>query len=304
MKELYPLFGIVTVVNTPFTPGDQIDYKSLRKHIRYALDAGVSGFLLPALASEVYQLSFRERLELVSVVMQEVDNKVPVIAGSGETSLVKSRHLLKAYLDLGCRNVLFQIPFENEDQYYRHFMDLAGLGPAMIMLQDWDPVGYGLPDRLIMRLFNEVEAFRCLKIETVPAGIKYSRILALTGNHLNISGGWAVTQMVEGMQRGVHAFMPTGMPYIYTTIYNEFKSGRQKNAIKLFHQLLPVLAFSNQHLDISILFFKRLDHQQELYATLKCRQLSVVFDNIHESIADKLIEWVIETEERIRKERG
>jgi hypothetical protein len=52
-----------------------------------------------------------------------------------------------------------------------HFYELAATGPEMIMLQDWDATGYGLPDELILELFETVEAFRCLKVETVPAGM-------------------------------------------------------------------------------------------------------------------------------------
>ena len=141
-------------------------------------------------------------------------------------------------------------------------MELAALNPEMIMLQDWDASGYGLSDKLICDLFENVEAFRCLKIETVPAGIKYSRILELTEGKLNVSGGWAVSQMIEGLSRGVHAFMPTGMHYIYTSIYKLFSEGKSEKAKHLFQQILPVLAFSNQHLDISIHFFKRLLYRQ------------------------------------------
>lgn len=153
-----------------------------------------------------------------------------------------------------------------------------------------------MPDDLILELFLKVEAFRCLKVETVPAGVKYSRLLELTGGKLHLSGGWAVTQMIEGLKRGVHAFMPTGMHYSYCRIYDYFKAGDLERAEALFHQILPVLAFSNQHLDISIRFFKRLLHLQGIYATCKTRADLLPFDAIHKQIADDLIERVIALE--------
>jgi 4-hydroxy-tetrahydrodipicolinate synthase len=299
MKSLYPLFGIVTVLNTPFTSTNQIDTESLRRNVRVALDAGVSGFLVPAMAAEVYKLSLAERLEMIRCVMDEVNDKVPVIAGGGGTELSESKKIIRSYIETGCKNILFQIPYHNDSQFYDHFLELADLGPEMIMLQDWDPTGYGLPDNLICRLFNEVKAFRCLKVETVPAGIKYSRILELTDNRLNISGGWAVTQMIEGLERGVHAFMPTGMHYIYTKIYREYMSGNHAEAKSLFYELAPVLAFSNQHLDISIHFFKRLLHQQKIYTTSLIREPILKFDSVHETISDELIARIIKAEQRL-----
>lgn len=300
-KKLFPLKGIVTVLNTPFAKDGAIDFKALKCNVNDALKAGVAGFLVPAMASEVYKLLERERLAMVDTVLETVANRVPVIAGAGETNLNKSKRLLKSYLDLGCTNVLFQIPFENEKQFRGHFMELAALDPKMIMLQDWNASGYGLGDELICDLFESVPAFRCLKIETVPAGIKYSKILELTKGTLNISGGWAVSQMIEGLQRGVHAFMPTGMHYIYTTIYRLFEQGEHEQAEQLFLKIVPILAFSNQHLDISIHFFKRLLFRQGIYPTMNVREPILPFDQLHREIADKHIQRIIQLENKIKR---
>lgn len=300
MKELYPLKGIVTVLNTPFKQDDTIDFKALRNNVREAIKAGVAGFLVPAMASEVYKLSDIERIKMVEAVLDEVNNKVPVIAGAGETDLTKSIKLMRSYIDSGCRNVLFQIPYQDDNQFKAHFMKLAEIDVDMIMLQDWNASGYGLSDELICDLFENIENFRCLKIETVPAGIKYSRILSLTEGRLNVSGGWAVTQMIEGLKRGIHAFMPTGMHWIYAEIYSLWSLGKQDEATNLFYKILPVLAFSNQHLDISIHFFKRLLNRQGIYPTANVRDPVLPFDHIHEQIADKLIDGVIRLELEIR----
>lgn len=300
MKELYPLHGIVTVLNTPFAKNNTIDLSALQQNVKEALRAGVAGFLVPAMASEVYKLSCSERIQMVEAVLKIAGDRVPVFAGAGETDLDKSKKLLKEYIQLGCKHVLFQIPFQNEVQFRAHFLQLAELQADVIMLQDWDASGYGLPDELILDLFEKVEAFRCLKVETVPAGIKYSRILELSQGRLNISGGWAVSQMIEGLKRGVHAFMPTGMHHIYCTIYRLYEMGNEQEAENLFLQILPVLAFSNQHLDISIHFFKRLLFRQGIYPTPNVRQPILPFDNLHEKIADKHINKIIQLENTLK----
>lgn len=293
MKELFPVSGIITVLNTPFKANGELDEQALRLHVRMAMQAKVAGFLVPAMASEVYKLSIDERLQMVGIVVTEAGGKVPVFAGAGETDHQKRLEIVKKYKEMGCRNVLLQIPFESEELFRKQFSEVADLGLETIMLQDWDASGYGLPDQLILDLFAEVEAFRCLKIETVPAGIKYSRLLELTDGRLHLSGGWAVTQMIEALQRGVHAFMPTGMHFIYTEIYNRFKGGDYAGAETLFNELLPVLAFSNQHLDISIHFYKRLLYRQGIYSTPNVRLPILPFDAYHEQIADRLIERVM-----------
>ena len=300
MKQTYPLFGIVTVLNTPFKSDNTIDVPALKRNVKEALHAGVAGFLVPAMAAEVYKLTELERLAMVEAVLAETNAKVPVIAGAGETDLEKSKRLISQYIRLGCKNVLFQIPFHDTTPFRNHFNELAALGPEMIMLQDWSSSGYGLPDELILELFETVPAFRCLKVETIPAGVKYSRILELTRGALNVSGGWAVTQMIEGLKRGVHAFMPTGMHWMYCEIYKLWNSGKDTESEQLFGQILPVLAFSNQHLDISIHFFKRLLYRQGIYPTANVRDPILPFDRIHREIADRHIETIIQIENELK----
>jgi 4-hydroxy-tetrahydrodipicolinate synthase len=106
--------------------------------------------------------------------------------------------------------------------------------------------------------------------------------------------------MIEGMKRGVHAFMPTGMHYIYTHICRLFASGNEEEAERLFYDILPVLAFSNQHLDISIHFFKRLLYRQGIYPTTIVRKKTLVFDEIHRGIADRHIDYIIQLESKLK----
>jgi len=173
------------------------------------------------------------------------------------------------------------------------------LKPCFLMIQDWDFQGYGLPVALIQQLFYEIEVFRCLKIEVVPAGRKYTEVLEATQGKLHVSGGWAVMQIIEALDRGVHAFMPTGMHEIYTAIYALCQQGQREAAQRLFQELLPVLAFSNQHLGISIHFFKRLLYRQGLYATPRVREPILPFDSYHQKIADELIDHVLQLIDRV-----
>ncbi|MFA6240230.1 MAG: dihydrodipicolinate synthase family protein [Candidatus Hydrogenedentales bacterium] len=299
MEPQKDLRGIITVLNTPFTTDDCIDVEGLRKNVARAIDAGVVGFLVPAMASEVGKLSEAERALMVRNVIEECRGRVPVIGGAsaadGETRVRAARTLI----ELGCEGVLVSIPFEDDAQYERDVRAVAALKPPLLMLQDWDSAGYGVPVPLIARLFEEIEPFTCLKVEVAPAGVKYSAVLEATGGRLHVSGGWAVMQIIEALDRGVHAFMPTGMHAIYTRIYALYTQGQREEARALFNRLLPVLAFSNQHLDISIHFFKRLLHRQGIYATARVRDPITHFDAHHARVADELIDHAIALEEAL-----
>jgi len=299
MNPLEELSGIITVLNTPFTEENRLDLPALEENVRLALEAGVAGFLVPAMASEVGRLSEEEKIRMVRAVVETSDGRAAVIGGTSAGNPDAMCRLGEMNLAAGCQGILANIPYTDEEQYRRDVEQLDRLHPGFLMLQDWDAGGYGLPPELIESLFREIPSFKCLKIETVPAGVKYSDILERTGGRLHLSGGWAVSQMLEGLRRGVHAFMPTGMHRIYCTIYRLYRKGEEEAARRLFEELQPVLAFSNQHLDISIRFFKRLLWKQGVYNTPLVREPVLPFDGIHIEEADRHIRRIIEMERRL-----
>ncbi len=300
MKECLPLRGIVTVLNTPFTAANELDAGALRQNVRLALAAGVAGFLAPAMASEVDKLSPAERDLFVDTVLGEVQGRAVVIGGASAGSSAERVRLTRRLTRAGCDGVMVSIPYENEEQYCRAVSEVADTAPPFLMLQDWDPRGYGVPVATLVELFETVDAVRAVKVEVVPAGRKYSELLAATGGRLHVSGGWAVMQMIEALDRGVHAFMPTALHTVYVRIYQLYTTGRRRAARELFDQVLPILAFSNQHLDISLHFFKRLLHAQGIYPTPDVRPPVLPFDEAHLRVANELIARAAELERTVQ----
>lgn len=296
MNPIKDLKGIITVLNTPFTADDTVDIPALQNNVVLAVEAGVTGFLVPAMASEVGKLCEPEKKEMVLRVVEAAAGRAAVIGGTSASANDEMLRLAESNLKAGCQGILANIPYKNDDQYEQVVRSLDALKPDFLMLQDWDSSGWGLPTVLIETLFREIPSFKCLKIETVPAGVKYTEILEKTEGKLHLSGGWAVSQMLEGLERGVHAFMPTGMHSLYCSIFELFHSDKKEEARALFEKLQPVLAFSNQHLDISIHFFKRLLWKQGVYSTASVRKPILPFDKIHLAEADYHIQKVIELE--------
>ena len=213
------LRGIVTVINTPFRYNGEIDQNGLRKHLRYAIDSGVKGFLIPAMASEVLKLSESEKELLVGIALEEAGTEVAVVAGTSAYTRKERYENFVKFQAMGCRALLVNIPLISVDDYFDEISQLDKLSPEMIVIQDWDAGGYGLPLDFIGHLYREIESFKMLKVEVVPAGKKYTDVKKLTKGNLLLAGGWAVGQMIEGLERGVDCFMPTAMHEIYVRIY-------------------------------------------------------------------------------------
>ena len=160
------------------------------------------------------------------------------------------------------------------------------------MIQDLDWYGNGLSQSYILKLFDEIDKFKWLKIETKNAGSKYTEIKKITQNKLNVCGGWAVTQLIDGLNRDIDAFIPTGLEYLYVKIYNLYKNGYFYEARNLFNEILPIINFSNQQIDISIKFFKKVRVREKLFSSSYCRKKEAKFDKFQKKESIKMLNLI------------
>jgi 4-hydroxy-tetrahydrodipicolinate synthase len=293
MKELYPLSGVVAIPQTPFDDRDRIDVDSLARGVADRLAAGVDALLYPVVASEVSKLSAAERRMVTRAVLDQAAGRVPVIVGASADDVSTVRSLAEFAMAHGAAGVLVQAPIallHDEAATIGFVRSVCESGIDMLMIQDLEWNGPGLPVATIVRLFEEVEPFRCIKVETVPAGSKYSAIIAATGGRLNVSAGWAVPQLIEALDRGIHAVTPGGLHWVIAEVVRRFRAGNRASARALFDRLLPILGWQNQHIDISNQFLKLLAVRQGVYAGSRLRRPDVPFDAIHRRIADELID--------------
>ena len=287
--DLRRLRGIVPSLNTPFGADLSLDLKSLRREVEHVVGAGCRGILAMAVAGEGPSLTNAEFAAATGEIVVVNARRVPVIVSVSAPDFDMSRARAVAAKEHGADALLYQPPSGTGiAELKARLSALAEIGPGPIMLQDLDWHGSGLPVDAIVELFHTVPAFQSLKIETVPAGPKYTQVLSATGGSLHVCGGWAVSQMVDALTRGVHAFMPTEFEVVYVTIYDLFAAGEREAALALFEAMLPFIAFSNQHIDVSIRFFKYLRQAAGIFETANCRSPVPELDSYHTDEARRL----------------
>ena len=264
--------GIIPSMNTPFLQDGSIDIEGIRRSTDAVIEAGVAGMLILAVAGETGSLTLSEKRRVASSFLGVAAARVPVIVGCSSADQQNRLALAAMARELGADAMLCQAPAGLRGEALLDQMgELAQVGPDLLMLQDLEFGGPGLPQHDILLLQRRLPAFQGLKIETALPGPKYTAVLQATRGALHVSGGWAAAQMMEALHRGVHAFIPTAMDRIYVEIFRRFESGDVAGARALHEQLTPVLAFSNQHIDVSIRFFKNLRQREGLFQTALCR---------------------------------
>jgi 4-hydroxy-tetrahydrodipicolinate synthase len=294
--------GIVPLLETPFLDGGGIDYDSLLRLTEATIAGGANGLTAPLVASEVHSLSNLEREEVVTQVARAIGGRLPFIVGASSNEPETCRQFAKLAEVVGATAYLVAVPnslYGQPSAMLDFFHSIVAASDAPLIIQDLQWSGPGLDMDELRRLRDELPTLVGLKIETVPAGPKYTMVREVVDNEFYVSGGWAAMQLIEALDRGVDAMIPeSALIRLFSAIYRAYASSNRQEAIRIFRELIPVLAFSNQEIFHSIAFFKRMLARK---GVLKCgdmRSPGYKWDRFNLRIADELIEYYLALEAR------
>jgi len=109
------LEGIFVPHITPFKSDGEIDEEALRELVHFWIQGGLSGLVPCGSNGEAPYLLREERKRGIGIVVDEVNGKVPVIAGTGAISTKETIQLTKDAKDIGADAALIVTPF-----YFKH----------------------------------------------------------------------------------------------------------------------------------------------------------------------------------------
>lgn len=297
--------GVISVVQTPFGLQGEVDEASLRRLVEEAIQGGVNGLLVPAVASEVAYLSLEEREEIIRTVVQETAGRVPIMVGASAEEVDECRHYYRLAEEVEAAAVLVAVPdglYSEPEKLVSYFEEVAAEQRVPLMIQDLQWNGPGLTEECLVRLKDSLPNLMGIKIETVPAGPKYTQVRDLFGEDFFICGGWAVPQWIEAMDRGVDAIIPeSSMIRVYAAILRCYQQGDRERAVELFRKLLCILAYTNQEIATSVAFFKRLLVRRGVFAAETMRLPGFSWDAFNSRIAEELIGLYFDLEQEIER---
>ena len=144
--------GSIVAIVTPFKNG-KIDETSLRNLVNWHIDEGTHGIVPVGTTGESPTLDHSEHREVVEIVIDQVNNRVPVIAGARSNSTSEAISLLMHAESVGADAALIVTPYYNkptQEGLYEHFkaINRASMGIPIII--------YNIPPRSIVDMSVEV----------------------------------------------------------------------------------------------------------------------------------------------------
>jgi 5-dehydro-4-deoxyglucarate dehydratase len=127
------LKGLLAFALTPFDSDDKIDTQALRTHVELLLESGCSAIFPAGGTGEYFSLTLEEYREVVSVCVDQVAGRIPVIAGAGSATTV-ARNFAQTAEIAGADGILILPPYLIDGpqnglvDHYRAVADSTTLG--------------------------------------------------------------------------------------------------------------------------------------------------------------------------------
>ncbi len=182
--------GVATALITPFL-GGEIDYDALGHLIELQIDAGVGALLVAGTTGESATLSYDEHRRLVAFAKEQINGRVPLLAGCGSNATSHALTLAENACREGADALLVVTPYYNKASdrgLLLHYQTLAEQATRPLIL-------YNVPSRtgfhLSMPLYRELaehENIVAVKEASGDLGL-LENLIAECGDELDVYTG-------------------------------------------------------------------------------------------------------------------
>lgn len=237
------LTGTGVAIVTPFHFSGEVDYNSLTKLIDNIIENGVDFVVALGTTSEAVTLSSSEKKDVVTHVVNVVNNRVPVVMGIGgnNTRLVVDE--INNFDLTGISAILSVAPYYNKPNQrgiYEHFKAIAEVCPLPIIL-------YNVPGRTSSNISAQTCVKLALEFENIVAVKEASgdlgQIMEIIKNKPEgfnvLSGDDALTfPMIALGAEGVISVVANSFPKEFSRMVNFARLGDLEDARYLHYLLL------------------------------------------------------------------
>eukprot|EP00026_Physarum_polycephalum_P012852 Phypoly_transcript_13193.p1 GENE.Phypoly_transcript_13193~~Phypoly_transcript_13193.p1 ORF type:complete len:299 (+),score=57.06 Phypoly_transcript_13193:116-1012(+) len=184
------LEGSFVAIVTPFKDnGKEVDYESLGKLVEFQISNGTDGIVPAGTTGETPTLSHEEHQKVIEAVVRKVNKRVPVIAGTGSNSTVKTIEMTRYAKSVGADAALVVVPYYNkptQEGMYLHFKAVAEVGLPVVLYNVPSRSGSSLTPKTIARLAQlpNIVAIKeaCGSLDQVSEIIASCNITVLSGD--------------------------------------------------------------------------------------------------------------------------
>lgn len=243
-KSLY-LKGVIPAVLTPFDDSGKLDIEGLKKNLRFLINKKVHGVMVNGSTGEAASLSREERVQVINTAVKEVNNQIPVIAGTGAPSTSDTLTYTKDAYEAGADAAMIVTPFyliPNETGLVKHFKTISdNVNIPIVLYHIPQHTGVYLPPNKIDNLCKQIPNIVAVKDSYGNIG-EFAQTVKLAGDNVSIlTGGDDI--LLPAFAAGAHgAIIALGniAPGMAVELFESVQKGELKKAQDIYVKLLPI----------------------------------------------------------------
>lgn len=241
-----PYFGrLLTAMVTPFNADGSVNYEKAADLAEWLINNGSDGLVVAGSTGEAATMSAEEKLELFRVVVNRINKRVPVIAGTGSNNTTDSVKMTKMAEAMGVDGALIVGPYYNKPTqggFYQHFAAVAQSTGLPIIV-------YNVPGRTASNISPAIVARLAADFENIVA------IKEAAGNVAQVAELYSVLPeeftIYSGDDGLILPFMSVGATGLISVLSNigggilqdvmqAYEDGRVREAAKLNARMVPL----------------------------------------------------------------
>ena len=241
-----PYFGrLLTAMVTPFNADGSVNYEKAADLAEWLINNGSDGLVVAGSTGEAATMSAEEKLELFRVVVNRINKRVPIIAGTGSNNTADSVKMTKMAEAIGVDGALIVGPYYNkptQEGFYQHFAAVAQSTGLPIIV-------YNVPGRTASNISPAIVARLAADFENIVA------IKEAAGNVAQVAELYSVLPeeftIYSGDDGLILPFMSVGATGLISVLSNigggilqdvmqAYEDGRVREAAKLNARMVPL----------------------------------------------------------------
>ena len=246
MKRTILFRGTATALVTPFLRNGGVDTGTLRRLVDRQIKGGVEALVPVGSTGEGATVSEEEQAAIIETVVDQVNGRVPVIAGASSNSTSRAIALARTARERGADAILTVAPFYNkptQEGLFRHFRSIAEAADLPVVI-------YNVPGRTA----SNIDAGTALRLaEQVPtiAGVKeasanFGQIMEILAHRPKGFGVWSgddnlTLPLVALGADGVISVVSNEVPKLFSAMVRNALAGKFDRARTAHNRLLPLM---------------------------------------------------------------
>lgn len=178
--------GAGVALVTPFKESGEINYSKLEELVEEQIAGGTDSIIVCGTTGEAATLTHDEHIREIKFVCDIVNNRIPVIAGTGSNCTATSVYLSKCAEEAGADGLLLVSPYYNKSTQKGiriHFTDVAEAVKIPILL-------YNIPGRTGVNINPETIVDLCKNVENIVGVKEASGNFSAIAKIASLSNGW------------------------------------------------------------------------------------------------------------------